>query len=182
MNLAKILTEWLESSPLSGFGGSLASLVQQAVSTDAHGDLESWCHAIDDMHHAQASQIDLCADVVTIGQSGDIDAHESQQLQEQLQLLHPWRKGPFSLFGVDIDTEWRSNLKWRRLENEIEPLNGRQVLDVGCGNGYYLWRMRGSGASQVVGIDPELRFLMQFMAIRRYLPGEPVWIFPLKDE
>jgi hypothetical protein len=31
---------------------------------------------------------------------------------------------------------------------------GRRVLDVGCGNGYHCWRMRGAGAAEVIGIDP----------------------------
>ncbi len=58
----------------------------------------------------------------------------------------PWRKGPFSLYGVNIDTEWRSDWKWDRVLPHLSPLKGRLVLDVGCGGGYHMWRMLGEGA------------------------------------
>ncbi|WP_286807407.1 DUF1698 domain-containing protein, partial [Marinimicrobium sp. UBA4209] len=47
------------------------------------------------------------------------------------------------------------------------------VLDVGCGNGYHCWRMLGAGASRVIGIDPSPRFVVQFLAIKRLLGGNP---------
>ena len=56
------------------------------------------------------------------------------------------------------------------------------VLDVGCGNGYFGWRMVGAGAKQVIGIDPFLIFVMQFFALRRYLPKRNNWVLPLGIE
>jgi len=100
-------------------------------------------------------------------------------LTESLMALHPWRKGPFDLFGVEVDAEWRSDLKWARLEPHIAPLADRRVLDVGCGNGYYAWRMLGAGARCVLGLDPGVLPLMQFRAVRRYLPHAPVVLLPL---
>jgi tRNA (mo5U34)-methyltransferase len=82
--------------------------------------------------------------------------------------------------GIHIDSEWRSNLKWRRVETAISPLAGKRVLDVGCGNGYYALRMRGQGASLVVGIDPTLCSVMQFQALAHFLPREPVHVLPLR--
>jgi tRNA (mo5U34)-methyltransferase len=58
----------------------------------------------------------------------------------------PWRKGPFTVHGIHIDTEWRSDWKWDRVLPHISPLAGRYVLDVGCGSGYHLWRMVGKGS------------------------------------
>ena len=69
-------------------------------------------------------------------------------LHRHLHALQPWRKGPFSLFGVQIDTEWRSDWKWNRVAPHLSPLAGRRVLDVGCGNGYYGWRMCAAGAAR----------------------------------
>ena len=80
--------------------------------------------------------------------------------------LHPWRKGPFSLAGVVIDTEWRSDFKWQRLIKKIVPLAGKRVLDVGCGSGYHCWRMAGEGADLVIGIDPTPLFVMQYWALQ----------------
>ena len=90
----------------------------------------------------------------------------------RLQAFHPWRKGPYTLFGVEIDTEWRSDWKWERLLPHIQPLAGRRVLDVGCGNGYHGWRMRGAGADFVLGIEPFLVSVLQFQVMQRYL-GDP---------
>jgi len=57
------------------------------------------------------------------------------------------------------------------------------VLDVGCANGYYMWRMVGAGAKLVVGIDPVGRSLAQFLAVRQLLAGDyPVCMLPLTLE
>ncbi|EYH95419.1 tRNA mo(5)U34 methyltransferase, partial [Salmonella enterica subsp. enterica serovar Heidelberg str. N4541] len=84
----------------------------------------------------------------------------------------PWRKGPFSLYGVDIDTEWRSDWKWDRVLPHLSDLTGRTILDVGCGSGYHLWRMIGAGAHLAVGIDPTQLFLCQFEAVRKLLGND----------
>jgi tRNA (mo5U34)-methyltransferase len=87
------------------------------------------------------------------------------------------------LFGIPVNTEWRSDLKWQRIQPHLSPLKNRRVLDVGCGNGYHMWRMLGEGAQFVIGADPSQFFLAQFRAIKRYA-GEslPVHILPFKSE
>ena len=66
--------------------------------------------------------------------------------------------------------------------DDLADIKGKSVLDVGCGNGYHCWRMRGAGAGVVVGIDPTRLFLFQFELIKRWLPHEPVFLLPLKSE
>jgi tRNA (mo5U34)-methyltransferase len=96
-------------------------------------------------------------------------ANESQErLEAALRELIPWRKGPFHLFGIDIDGEWRSDLKWSRIAPHVD-LDGCRVLDVGSGNGYYGWRMLEAGAASVTGIDPSLLFVLQHAAIGYYV-------------
>ncbi|MCG8379028.1 MAG: tRNA 5-methoxyuridine(34)/uridine 5-oxyacetic acid(34) synthase CmoB, partial [Proteobacteria bacterium] len=125
------------------------------------------------------SRIDLNQDVVVIGDTADINNTESEQLINVLKTFMPWRKGPFSLFGINIDAEWQSNLKWDRLKDQIEPLNDKLILDIGCGNGYYGWRMLGQGAKYVVGMDPTLLFYMQFQVFKKYIPDAKLNIIPL---
>jgi tRNA (mo5U34)-methyltransferase len=85
-----------------------------------------------------------------------------------------------NLGGVEIDTEWRSDWKWDRLRKEITSLKDRTVLDIGCGNGYYLWRMLGEGAKLAVGVDPFLLFVMQFWATKHFTPNNlPAWVLPM---
>jgi tRNA (mo5U34)-methyltransferase len=96
--------------------------------------------------------------------------------------LAPWRKGPFDVAGVAIDSEWRSDVKWARLKDAIEPLQKRNVLDVGCGNGYYARQMHAAGASHVIGVDPTLLYVMQFLAVDNFAPLPNVFVLPLRSD
>ncbi len=96
-----------------------------------------------------------------------------------LMQLHPWRKGPFRLGEVRIDAEWQSNLKWNRLSAMYAHLRGAKVLDVGCGNGYYGWRMLGCGADLVVGLDHNTLCVAQHLSVQRYLKDPRNLVFPL---
>ena len=120
---------------------------------------------------------------VTIGDAKDITSEMRDQLRQSLMGLHPWRKGPFTLFGMPIDTEWRSDWKWERVLPHLQPLKNRLILDVGCGNGYHCWRMLGAGAKRVIGIDPSAKFVFQFNAIKKYAGHElPIDVLPLGIE
>lgn len=147
----------------------------------AHGDWPQWLKAVEQLPMANSSRVDL-VDSVTVGSSDELPPGEQKKLHNLLRKLCPWKKGPFSLFGIEIDCEWRSDWKWQRLLPHISPLAGRRVLDVGCGSGYHLWRMAGSGAAEVIGIDPNGLFFAQYLAVRRYLPQPPVFFMPLPLE
>lgn len=144
-----------------------------------HGDYARWQQALRTLPELNVEDYAF-TDRVTV--SGAITEQQQAELRNALQQLHPWRKGPFELFGVHIDTEWRSDWKWRRLLPHLLPLNGGSVLDVGCGNGYFGWRALQAGAGLVVGVDPTLLFFMQHLAISRYLPDQPNWLLPVTFE
>jgi tRNA (mo5U34)-methyltransferase len=95
--------------------------------------------------------------------------------------LHPWRKGPLNLGGQYIDTEWRSDWKWDRMAPHIE-ISGHRILDIGCGNGYFGLRMLGAGAKLVVGVDPTILFVMQYLACRHFSGELPNYVLPLGIE
>ena len=158
------------------------SSVSGPGSSVRHGDYPDWLDAVNRLPEITPTSIRLDADTIQIGRPADCSASQREVIREQLKRLLPWRKGPFNLFGVNIDAEWRSDLKWRRLQDKISPLSGRTVLDVGCSNGYYGWRMLGAGAKRVVGADPTLRYVMQQRAIAKYLPGELFDILPVTLE
>ena len=98
-------------------------------------------------------------------------------LPEKLDELHPWRKGPWTFETVTIDTEWRSDWKWERLQPHLD-WQGKDVLDIGCGNGYFGWQMLGCGARSVVGIDPTLVFCMQHLAAVALLGQADNFVLP----
>ena len=111
-----------------------------------------------------------------------INDGEFKRIENLLKKFKPWRKGPYHIHGLHIDTEWRSDFKWDRLKSHISPLKDRYVLDIGCGSGYHLWRMRGEDAKFVVGIDPTQLFLMQFNAIQHFINDDNVNLLPLGVE
>ncbi len=133
----------------------------------SHGDYRRWKEALELLSEYRTDKIDFSQSIIRIGNDDSLDKEQAQTLKKLLLNFHPWRKGPFNVLGVEIDSEWRSDLKWLRLSGEISPLAGRHVLDVGSGNGYYMMRMLGDGAEWVLGIDPTILFNMQFKALTR---------------
>lgn len=131
-----------------------------------HGDLEHWLTLLQSLPAARNIQFALEQNVLTLS-SSPLPESQQQQLLTVLRGLKPWRKGPYQIFGIDIDTEWRSDLKWARIEAYLD-LKGKTVLDVGCANGYFGWRMLGVGAKTVVGIDPGWLFIVQFLLFNQY--------------
>ncbi|MDO6684772.1 MULTISPECIES: tRNA 5-methoxyuridine(34)/uridine 5-oxyacetic acid(34) synthase CmoB [unclassified Agarivorans] len=145
----------------------------------AHGDFPRWQRVLNKLPQQTTKHIEL-KDNVSIGKAEDMPEGERKKVESLLRHLHPWRKGPFDIYGIQIDTEWRSDWKWERLRKHISPLKHRYVLDVGCGSGYHMWRMLGDDAEFVVGIDPSTLFLMQFEAIRNFANNDQrVHLLPL---
>ncbi|MCI0517412.1 MAG: tRNA 5-methoxyuridine(34)/uridine 5-oxyacetic acid(34) synthase CmoB [Woeseiaceae bacterium] len=144
-----------------------------------HGQLATWNDLLLKLPRIETGRPVLDEPVVRVAAAAG-DSRIGAALCEQLLELSPWRKGPFHLCGVDIDSEWRSDLKWSRVAPTISPLEGRLVLDVGCGNGYYGLRMRGQGADFVLGIDPTLLYLVQFRALQCYIREPAVQVLPLR--
>jgi tRNA (mo5U34)-methyltransferase len=123
-----------------------------------------------------ASRFDTAA--VTI----DAECADSEALRQGLQGLMPWRKGPYSIADVFIDCEWRSDFKWSRVLPHLEQLQGRRILDVGCGNGYHCWRMLAQSPELVLGIEPSVLFNLQFQALQHYLQREDIDMLPIGIE
>lgn len=163
------LYDYLESRHKSEFRQTLQHFVDTKLADDGHGNMEQWQQALSALPQLNASAIELKKSL-QIGKKEDLDGVISElEFIELLKAFHPWRKGPYSLFDIDIDTEWRSDWKWDRVLPHLSPLKGRKVLDVGGGNGYHGWRMLGEGADFVLGIDPTTLFVMQYQVMRRYI-------------
>jgi tRNA (mo5U34)-methyltransferase len=157
-------------------------LLQENFSNERHGDLPRWFNCLDQLPALSPSLIQLNGDAITMGRAEDCPPAITPVLRQALQGLHPWRKGPFDFFGVYIDTEWRSDWKWARVEKYMNSLEGKTVLDVGCGSGYHCWRMRGAGAATVIGIEPSPLFVVQFQAAQKYIQDPQVQVLPLRME
>ncbi|MEX2489237.1 MAG: tRNA 5-methoxyuridine(34)/uridine 5-oxyacetic acid(34) synthase CmoB [Pseudomonadales bacterium] len=160
---------------------ALSEALQTRYVNKPHGRQSEWDTALAALPELVTEHIELDRDTIRIGAEDELD-RDLSTYKDQLKTFSPWRKGPWELFGVRIDTEWRSDWKWHRITPHIAGLAGRKVLDIGCGNGYHLLRMLGAGASIAIGADPTRLFLYQFQAIKRHIPETPAWILPLRCE
>ncbi len=160
----------------------LPAQLEQAFNQRQHGKREEWHDILGALPDLKASDYDIGTDRVRIGKASDIDSENRDELFKLLTSLHPWRKGPYELFGIHIDTEWHSDWKWQRIQDHLSPLKNRRVLDVGCGNGYHMWRMLAEGAQLVVGADPSQFFLVQFHTLKKYVDEQPIHLLPFKSE
>ncbi|GJQ64441.1 MAG: tRNA U34 carboxymethyltransferase [Melioribacteraceae bacterium] len=147
-----------------------------------HGDLRKWKLIIRELPEPEISKIVFDDRFISISSAAALDREEREMASSMLKELMPWRKGPYNILGIEIDTEWRSDLKWDRLKDAISPLSGKTVLDVGCGNGYHMWRMAGAGAKTVIGIDPYMLSNVQFHVLNKYINSESTFLLPLGIE
>lgn len=143
----------------------------------AHGNDIGWDSALAKIPDLNDTKTDLSSDTISVLADTSLDP-----LQSSLEALMPWRKGPWHLLGTDIDTEWRSDWKWQRLSPHITSLAGRDVLDIGCGNGYHLFRMLGAGAHLALGVDPTRLFLYQFELVKKLMAPNNAYLLPLRSE
>jgi len=178
MDIAALLAD-MQHGPLQAWAEQLPAQIAKGLDLNRYGDLPRWQAAIHALPQVHPSALDLTTGCLQVGAASDVDAATQQHIAESLRHLHPWRKGPYEVFGIHIDTEWRSDWKWDRLKHHIQPLVGRRVLDVGCGNGYHCWRMYAAGAALVIGIDPTPLFVMQFQALKHFIGTAPVHVLPL---
>jgi len=162
--------------PTSAWLKEVCASADQRLRDHPHGDLARWRAVLKDLPEgAPRAVLDHAAP-----QLGEKCARPDQ-LKQQLLGLHPWRKGPLQLGGVLVNTEWRSDWKWDRVAPHID-LEGHRVLDIGSGNGYFGLRMLGAGADLVVGIDPTLLFVMQYLACSHFSGDIGNYVLPLGVE
>lgn len=108
--------------------------------------------------------IELC-DTVTI------TTDRAKNYTDLAKKLKPWRKGPFKIDDLFIDSEWQSFKKYNLIRSSVE-LNGKDVLDIGCNNGYYLFKMQEFNPKSLTGIDPMAIYYLQFLFLNRFLRSD----------
>lgn len=144
-----------------------------------NGNIPKWSQAIDTIDALPKGKVALKQPYISINQDG-ID---SELLMEALHKLIPWRKGPFMINGLALESEWDGDMKWQRITKHIKPLENKLVLDVGAGNGYFTIRMAMEGAKRVLGIEPFLLFNYQFRAIKSMIKSPlNALLLPIKLE
>ena len=116
---------------------------------------------------------------VTLGDSvsihiDNLSNEDAEQIKQTALLMKPWRKGPFKINGLFIDSEWQSQIKYNLLEPHFD-LKGKIVGDIGCNNGYYLFRMLTQNPEKLVGFDPSAIYYSQFQFIDHFVKSGIVY-------
>ncbi|WP_028318702.1 tRNA 5-methoxyuridine(34)/uridine 5-oxyacetic acid(34) synthase CmoB [Desulfobulbus elongatus] len=120
------------------------------------------------VRHLRASSCDFSGDVVRIGTAADLEPAQQDEVRQVLRGFMPWRKGPFSVFGIDVDAEWRSERKWNRIVPELPDLTNKAVADIGCNNGYYMFRMAHHRPALVLGFEPYVQHYYTFHTLNAF--------------
>jgi len=103
--------------------------------------------------------------------NGDMN---DESIYKTAKLLMPWRKGPFQVGDIFIDSEWRSSVKYNLLRPHFN-LKDKRVADIGCNNGYYLFRMQEDAPKSLVGFDPSPLYKTQFDFINHFVKSDIVY-------
>lgn len=176
MDISRLI-EAFEDTPLSSWLAEQPAVIEAFLHNPRHGDMPRWRDALAQLPEIDACEFDLSQAAIFATCPG-FNAEHKQQCHDAFKQLMPWRKGPYNIAGTYIDTEWRSDYKWQRVLPHIQSLRDRLVLDVGCGNGYHIWRMLEQKPRAVMGIDPSPLFVMQFEAIKRFIGDVPASVLP----
>ena len=113
-------------------------------------------------------------DVVGVDLDPAFAAEYGEQIEQTARLLMPWRKGPFRLGELFIDSEWQSQIKYNLLEPHFD-LRDKTVGDIGCNNGYYLFRMQTHAPAKLVGFDPSAVYYSQFQFLDHFFQSAIVY-------
>ncbi|MDR1614316.1 MAG: tRNA 5-methoxyuridine(34)/uridine 5-oxyacetic acid(34) synthase CmoB [Campylobacteraceae bacterium] len=104
----------------------------------------------------------------------DLTHEDYIKIENTARSLCSWRKGPFQIGTLFIDTEWKSFIKYNILRPHFN-LSGKKVADIGCNNGYYLFKMLEDKPKKLTGFDPTPLFWSQFDFINHFAKTDIVY-------
>ncbi len=172
------LEHFFNSVPHKRLSNAFSELKPYLTNKISIGDGPIWERAFENLPSFGTHPYLINQGTFSVGESVDSDVEINTLFSNQLKSFIPWRKGPFNLFGTHIDTEWQSNLKWDRLKKHLTSLNKKIVLDVGCNNGYYMFRMLEQNPKLVIGIDPSVLCYYQFKTVKKYIDAPQLHYLP----
>jgi tRNA (mo5U34)-methyltransferase len=151
---------------------------KRAYLDSAGGNFKKFKYVVENLPEIYPRTANLSSKAVSIGQAEQILSDEKERLYNGLVKLSPWRKGPFDFFGVPVDSEWQSWMKWERLAPHLPNLKNRKLLDIGSSNGYYMFKMAASEPMFALGLEPQSAFYYQYCAAQKYLNLKNVFCLP----
>ena len=131
-------------------------------------------HIIDEINTIDDIDTNIIIDDIVTIEIPNITIELKQKIEKIAVMLKPWRKGPFKIDDLFIDSEWQSFIKYNLLKPHFD-IKDKIVGDIGCNNGYYLFRMLEEKPKKLVGFDPSNLFFTQFSFINHFVKSEIVY-------
>ena len=100
--------------------------------------------------------------------SNNLSKEDEKYIYNTAKLIQPWRKGPFKISKTFIDSEWQSHIKYDLIKPYFD-IKDKIVGDIGCNNGYYLFRMMAENPKKLVGFDPSSIPYCQFKFLDHFI-------------
>jgi len=134
------------------------------------------------LSHIRARHLDFSQDRVVIGDPQELSPKDAALVEDSMRQFMPWRKGPFSVFGTEIDAEWQSNRKWSRVRPHLPSLKDKVIADIGCNNGYYMFRMARENPRFVLGFEPYVQHYFAFKTLNQMAAQDNLLVEPFGVE
>ena len=107
---AELVADWeqlnarWQTTTLQPWLAILPDQLTSGLSPERFGDLPRWRDALANLPALPTGSPQLTS--ARVGLSGEASPPTLSMLRAALMGLHPWRKGPFELCGLHVDTEW----------------------------------------------------------------------------
>jgi len=147
---------------------SLFNFYLENTSFIKHGNLKKWENILNKLPGIETNYLNILNASIAIGKKNEISKDKLENLEAELIKLSPWRKGPFDIFGLEIDSEWRSDKKWERIESYLPTAKNMRICDIGCSNGYYSYKLLTLKPELIVGMEKTALYVIQFLATKFY--------------
>lgn len=144
----------------------LEELLKQRHTQLQNSSYESYQRSLEQAKGYIGGECDLSGTAPTV--SGSLSIEQQAELKELLEVFIPWKKGPFNIFGEEVDSEWRSDIKWDRFVPHLGSLKGKVIADIGCHNGYFMFRMAEHQPSAVYGFEPVAKNFYNFQVLNSF--------------
>jgi len=145
-------------------------------------NLQEYNDALKSLPTFKSKNINLASDQIKIGDESEFTSEQKAAFETAVKTFIPWKKGPFDFFGHKIDSEWRSDLKWNRIKENIGSLKGQKIADIGCNNGYFMFRMAAENPELVIGLEPYAKNYLNFKFIQNFEQIESLYFELLGTE
>lgn len=164
----KTSQEYLKDNWLERYAGELSRIEdiraakRELAEKLDRPSVDSFKDPINALQNESHCEVDFSSEYCCFGKTGT-GINDSETVKVALEALIPWRKGPFRYYDHVIDTEWRSFMKWDRIAPVLPPVDRLKICDIGCNNGYYMYRLLSLGQPELLwGLDPMIRYYFYF--------------------